>query len=126
MLECVNPLLQPALMSAKKKPMPPAVLSHVARRFALLGEPTRLGILQCLMDGELPVNDIVRATGASQANVSRHLKALHDAALVSRRRQGIQVFYGIADPSLFRLCEIVCASLTDKAMAEAQALRRHT
>ncbi len=112
-------------MCAKKKPMPPAVLHHVARRFALLGEPTRLAILQCLMHGELPVNDIVEATGASQANVSRHLKALHEAALVSRRRQGLQVFYGIADPSLFRLCEIVCVSLSDKAAAEAQTLRHH-
>jgi DNA-binding transcriptional ArsR family regulator len=111
-------------MCAKKKPMPPAVLEHVARRFALLGEPTRLGILQCLMDGERPVNDIVEATGASQANVSRHLKSLHEAGLVSRRRQGIQVFYGIADPSLFRLCEIVCVSLSDKATADAQSLRR--
>lgn len=113
-------------MSAKKKPMPPAVLSHVARRFALLGEPTRLAILQCLMDRELPVNEIVQITGASQANVSRHLKAMHDAGLVSRRRQGVQVFYGIADPSLFRLCEIVCVSLSDKASADAQSLRPHS
>jgi ArsR family transcriptional regulator len=112
-------------MTAKKKPMPPAVLSHVARRFALLGDATRLGILQCLMAGERPVNDIVGSTGATQANVSRHLKILHDAGLVSRRRQGVQVFYGIADPSLFRLCEIVCVSLADKATADAHSLRRH-
>ena len=113
-------------MNVKKKPMPPAVLSHVARRFALLGEPTRLAILQCLMDHERPVNDIVEATGATQANVSRHLKPLHEAGLVSRRRQGVQVFYGIADPSLFRLCEIVCVSLSDKAVADAQSLRRRS
>ncbi len=112
-------------MTAKKKPMPPAVLSHVARRFAMLGDTTRLGILQCLMAGERPVNDIVGSTGATQANVSRHLKILHDAGLVSRRRQGIQVFYGIADASLFRLCEIVCVSLADKATADAHSLRRH-
>jgi ArsR family transcriptional regulator len=125
MLESVNSLLLILLMSAKKKPMPPAVLQHVARRFALLGDPTRLAILQCLMTGELPVNDIVDATGASQANVSCHLKVLHDAALVSRRRQGVQVFYGIADPTLFKLCELVCVSLADKAVAEAQSLRAH-
>jgi len=112
-------------MSAKPKSMPPAVLSHVARRFALLGEATRLGILQCLMGGERPVNDVVEATGSTQANVSRHLKILHDAALVSRRRQGTQVFYGIADPSLFRLCEIVCTTLADKAAAEAKSLAKH-
>jgi DNA-binding transcriptional ArsR family regulator len=112
-------------MAVKKKSMPPAVLAHVARRFALLGDPTRLEILQSLMAGERPVNDIVAVTGATQANVSRHLKILHDAALVSRRRQGIQVFYGIADPSLFQLCEIVCSSLAGKAAAEAHSLRAH-
>ncbi len=72
------------------------------------------------------MNDIIRATGASQANVSRHLKALHDAAIVSRRRQGIQEFYGIADSSLFRLYEIDYTSITVKAGAKTQAPRRHS
>jgi ArsR family transcriptional regulator len=109
---------------SKKKPMPPAVLNHVARRFCLLGDATRLAILQCLMGGSRSVNEIVVHTQASQANTSRHLKVLHDAGMVARERRGTQIFYEIADPSIFQLCEIVCSSLVDKAQAEIKALRQ--
>lgn len=110
-------------MSSKKKPLPPAVLHQVARRFCLLGDATRLAILQSLMGGPRSVNEIVNQTQSSQANTSRHLKVLHDAGVVGRRRQGLQVFYEIADPSIFQLCEIVCTSLVDKAAAEMKSLR---
>jgi DNA-binding transcriptional ArsR family regulator len=122
MLDYVKRVRLDASMSAKHVKMPAPVLGQVARRFAMLGDPTRLSILQSLMGGELPVNGIVEAVGASQANVSRHLKGLHDGGLVLRRRQGIQVYYSIGDPCLFQLCEIVCSSVTRKASTDAAAL----
>ena len=122
MLDCVKGFAHIRLMTAKPVKMPAPVLNQVARRFAMLGDPTRLTILQALMGGELPVNGIVEAVGASQANVSRHLKGLHDGGLVHRRRQGVQVYYSIGDPCLFQLCEIVCSSVARKASTDAAAL----
>jgi DNA-binding transcriptional ArsR family regulator len=93
--------------------MPKNVLSGkniqaVARRFRMLGEPQRLRILSALEAGERSVNEIAGALGATQSNVSRHLGALAAAGLVNRRRAGTNAYYSIADPIVFRLCELVC------------------
>lgn len=83
----------------------------IARRFAVLSEPLRLRLLHALIGGEKSVGALVKATGGTQANISRHLQTLADAGLVRRRKEGLQVFYAVADPSIFELCELVCGSL---------------
>lgn len=95
-------------------------LALVARRFAVLSEPMRLRLLQALMSGEKPVNALVEATHGTQANVSRHLQTLAEAGLVSRRKEGLQVFYAVADPSIFDLCEVVCGSLEKQSAERAR------
>lgn len=102
---------------AKTSSLSEGALHLVARRFAVLGEPMRLRLLQLLMVAEQPVNALVEASGGTQANVSRHLQTLAAAGLVSRRKEGLQVFYAIADPSIFKLCDLVCGSL-EKQMAK--------
>lgn len=98
-------------------------LALVARRFAILSEPMRLRLLQILMGGERHVNALADAAGGTQANISRHLQTLADAGIVSRRKEGLQVFYAIADPSIFQLCDLVCSSL-EKQMARRATLFR--
>jgi len=88
----------------------------VTRRFAVLAEPMRLRLIQALFDGERNVTELVAATGGSQANVSRHLQMLTAAHIVTRRKEGLQVFYRICDPSIPKLCELVCGSL-EKSLA---------
>ncbi|MFT3780429.1 MAG: metalloregulator ArsR/SmtB family transcription factor [Nibricoccus sp.] len=106
--------------SKKIRPMTDEALALIARRFAVLSEPMRLRLLHALFDGERPVNALVEATGGTQANVSRHLQTLADAGLLSRRKEGLQVFYSIADPSVFPLCELVCGSLEKQHSAKAE------
>ena len=96
---------------AKKSPMSDEALEMVARRFAVLAEPMRLRLLQCLMSGEMNVNGLVAEVGGTQANVSRHLQTLTQANILSRRKEGLQVFYAICDPTIPKLCEVVCGSL---------------
>ncbi len=86
------------------------MLAQVARRFRVLGEPMRLRILQLLERGERSVGEICVALRAGQPNVSKHLAALADAGLVRRRRNGNSIYCSIADPVVFRLCELVCRS----------------
>jgi ArsR family transcriptional regulator len=57
------------------------------------------------------VNALVAEIGGTQANISRHLQTLTQAHVLARRKEGLQVFYSIADPSIVRLCELVCGSL---------------
>ncbi len=104
-------------------PMSDRALELVAHRFKLLAEPMRLRLLQLLMSGEKSVNELVRATNATQANVSKHLAILADGGLVARRKVGTSTLYRIADPSLLTLCDIVCRSLHEQGTEVLQLLR---
>jgi DNA-binding transcriptional ArsR family regulator len=90
-------------------------LERVANLFRAFSEATRLAILQELKSGELSVSEIVEQLHTSQANVSKQLKILHDADLVTRRKQGTQVLYAIAEPVVFELCALVCDKLNRDA-----------
>jgi len=97
-------------------------LGMIARRFAVLSEPMRLRLLQALFEGEKSVNQLTVLTGGTQANVSRHLHTLTEAHLLTRRKDGLQVFYSISDPSIFQLCELVCGSLEQQLARQALSL----
>jgi DNA-binding transcriptional ArsR family regulator len=83
----------------------------IAARFRVLSEPTRLKLLMALEEGEKNVTELVEATGATQTNVSRQLKVLTSAGLLSRRKEGLNAIYRIADPGIFDMCEHVCQSV---------------
>ena len=92
--------------------IPGPVLDQVARRFKLLGDPVRLRILNYLHTcPEASVQKIVEATGQSQANVSKHLRALLDESLVDRRKDGLYVHYRVIDTTLSALCMLVCGTI---------------
>ena len=115
------PLLPCLLM--KSSPLSDEALELVSRRFAVLAEPMRLRLLQSLSAGEKNVHTLVELTGGTQANVSRHLQTLADAHLLKRRKEGLQVFYAIADPTIFKLCDLVCGSLAKEHAAQAGVFR---
>lgn len=110
-------------MAKKNRPLSDEALLLVARRFAVLAEPMRLRLLQALIEGEKSVGVLAEATGGTQANVSRHLQTLAEAGLVGRRKEGLLVFYAIADPSIFELCELVCGSIGKQLRVRADAFR---
>ncbi len=90
---------------------PPELLQLVATRFSTLGDPARIRILYGLHEGERTVSELVEQTGFRQAKVSKHLQLLHRDGFVARRKEGLNVFYRIADPEVFRLCDIICGRL---------------
>jgi ArsR family transcriptional regulator, arsenate/arsenite/antimonite-responsive transcriptional repressor len=93
----------------------PELAELIARRFAVLGEPTRLRLLNLMhARGEASVSELVEATGGTQANVSKHLGVLLGARMVARRRQGSHALYSIADPQLIALCDQVCDGVRDQ------------
>lgn len=96
----------------------------IAQRFAVLSEPLRLRLIHALFDGEKSVNTLVDLTGGTQANVSRHLQTLSQASILGRRKEGLQVFYSIADQSIFELCGLVCGSIEKQLTKQAGAFGR--
>jgi len=103
----------------KRKTIPNELLVLMAEKFRMLGDPTRLSILRCLMEGqEQNVGQLVSESGRELANVSKHLKQMADAGLLARRKEGSFVFYRLDDPVLQKICELVCDSLRRDLEAE--------
>lgn len=104
--------------------IPDEFLERVAEKFRMLGDPTRLSILRALLGGEKNVGTVVLETGQNQANVSKHLKLLAEAGMVSRRKEGLQVFYSVGDPLIEQLCGLVCGTIIEEAQAEVDRNRK--
>ena len=100
----------------------PEVLGLVAGRFKVLAEPARLHILDMLRGGELTVTELMEETGLGQANLSKHLQLLHAHGFVTRRKEGLYVFYSLADRDVFALCDIMCGRLGAEASTRQRAL----
>ena len=104
------------------KRLTPEMIALIAQRFAALAEPARLHIMQGLRGGERTVGELVEVTGLGTANVSKHLQLLHGAGFVTRRKEGLHVFYGLAVEDVFQLCDIMCGRLQAEAKSRRQVL----
>lgn len=104
------------------KRLTPEMIELIAERFRALAEPARLHIMQALRSGEKTVGDLVEITGLGTANVSKHLQLLHASGFVTRRKEGLFVYYGLAGEDVFRLCDIMCGRLAAEAQNRRQVL----
>lgn len=79
---------------------PPEAL---ARYFRVLGDPTRLRIVEALLTKERTVTELVALTGAPQSRVSNHLACLKWCRVADAERRGREVIYRISDPRVERV-----------------------
>jgi len=107
--------------SSAIKEMSSEALELIARRFKALSEASRLKLIHALRAGELSVSELVEETGLTQANASRHLQQLIESGILKRRKEGLNVFYAIADKGIFNLCETVCGSVQKRLERNVQA-----
>lgn len=105
-----------------KQALTPELLVLIAERFKALAEPARLQILDRLRVGEMTVSELVDDTGLGQANVSKHLQLLHVVGFVRRRKEGLFVYYALADKSVFQLCDVMCGRLDAEIKARRKLL----
>ena len=101
----------------------PQALQQVAAYFQALSEPTRLSLLNLLRSGERNVGELAELCGFTAANVSRHLSLLMRHGLVVREARGTAVYYRIADPAVYKLCDLVCGQLERQALNAAEERR---
>lgn len=99
-------------------------LAQVADYFKVLSELSRLQVVCALKAGPNNVSEIMEITGLGQANVSKHLKILAQAGIVTRQPQGVSVYYSIADPLIFDLCDLVCDRLETRLQQQSQQLQQ--
>lgn len=101
---CEAPHLDPNASSARRERlMPPDAVAALADTFRILGDPTRVRILDVLAGGELCVCDLAALVGISESAVSHQLRLLRGMRLVRPRRAGRQVFYSLDDQHIVAL-----------------------
>jgi DNA-binding transcriptional ArsR family regulator len=101
---CEASHLDPRGTAARKKAlMSAAAVRAVADTFRILGDPTRLRMLDALSGGELCVCDIAALAGISESAVSHQLRLLRSARLVKSHRSGRLVFYELDDHHIIEL-----------------------
>ena len=96
------------------RPIPTDLAEMIAARMRVIGDPSRIRILDQLRDGELSVTEITERLEMSQQNASKHLGVLAGAGIVARRKEGTTALYRVADEGVFALCEQVCGGIQDR------------
>lgn len=107
----------------RARALTPDVLAAVADRFKVLAEPARLRVLNALRNGPRHVSALMDETGLNQANLSKHLQLLHAHGFVARRREGLFVYYEIADRTVFAVCDILCGQLERRLALDRSRFR---
>ena len=79
----------------------------VAETFRILGDPTRVRILEALGSGELCVGDLAKQVGLTESAVSHQLRLLRTMRLVRARREGRQAYYAVDDHHILELLKQV-------------------
>lgn len=87
----------------------------LAKFFRALGDPTRLRILEAVMDEERNVTELVKITDAPQGRVSSHLTCLRWCGYVTARQEGRNVFYRMTDHRVRALIEIASGLVGENA-----------
>lgn len=93
-----------------------ALLEQAALQFRALSEPSRLKILQRLMEGPANVSELGQVLLSSQANASKHVAILASVGFVVRRRVGPSVLCELGDDVVRELCQLMC----ERALARAE------
>ena len=94
---------------------------QLARLGKALSNPHRLEMLELLAQGERTVDSLATEIGLSLANASQHLQALRQAALVEGRKDGLFVYYRLADPNVFELSKVI-RTVAERRLAELDRL----
>ena len=70
-----------------------------------LAQPTKLKIIDFLRDGERCVCEIFPAIGEEQTNTSRHLTYMQTHGILSRRKEGVKIYYAVKHPEVFEIID---------------------
>lgn len=100
-------------------------VDHMSELFKAIGEPTRLRILVLLGRGDLTVSDLTSVLNQSQPRVSRHLKLLAEAGVVTRYQEGSWAWFRLADEGVERaVAEAALANIDMNAISMQRDIER--
>ncbi|MDE2416505.1 MAG: winged helix-turn-helix transcriptional regulator [Burkholderiales bacterium] len=96
------------------------VFQLAADLFRVLSAPMRLRIIKSLCEHEKNVSELLVEIDTTQPNMSQHLNTLYLSGVLAKRRDGVQIYYRIADARVADLCRVVCRQVAvDAKLASA-------
>jgi DNA-binding transcriptional ArsR family regulator len=89
-----------------------------------MADPKRISILYALSEGRKNVGELAGVLGMNRATVSRHLKVLRERSMVVTEREGVSVYYSLADHRVIQALDLLREVLAEilaqrKTLAEA-------
>lgn len=87
------------------------VFESAAGLFRILSTPIRLRIISAVCQEEKNVSELLAQIETTQPNMSQHLSALHRSGVLSRRREGAQIYYKVQSERVAMLCRAVCTQI---------------
>lgn len=94
-----------------------------------LANAKRLEILSALRDQEMTVSELIERVGALKANVSQHLAVMRQKGILATRRDGVNIYYRIANPKVIQAFDIMREVLfeqlqeNERLMKDIQAMK---
>ncbi len=86
--------------------------------------PKRLEILNLLRDGEKSVNELEKATGLNQSNISQHLAIMREKMIVETRRDGTNIYYSLSDKRILKAFDIIREILYNRIRKNAELAQK--
>ena len=96
------------------------VFDSVAELFAVLSTPIRLKIISAVCNGEKNVSELLAGIETTQPNMSQHLAMLYRSGVLSKRRDGTQIYYRLQSERVATLCRAVCTQVAIELDSESQ------
>jgi len=87
-----------------------------------LSNPIRLRIINELQDSEMSVGDLARKLDIRQAHLSQHLSILRLRGVVVARKDGVNMYYNIANPKIVKACNLIREVLIEHLQREQRIL----
>jgi len=94
------------------------VLDFKARIFKVIGDTNRLKILEMLRHGEICQCELISIIGQAQPTVSRHLRLLEDAGLISSTKDSTRTLYKVVDDHIFSLLDAIDPNMMELVSRE--------
>jgi DNA-binding transcriptional ArsR family regulator len=104
------------MAAAKKTPFPTAQSNEILIKFFKgLGDPTRLRIVEILLEKERNVSELLKLIGAPQSNISNHLACLKWCGYITSRKEGTSTYYQITDDRVRKILNLAREIIADHA-----------
>ncbi len=87
------------------------VFQQAAELFRVMSAPMRLRIISSLCNGEKNVSQLLGEIDTTQPNMSQHLNTLYQSGILDKRREGVQIYYRIANQNVVTLCRALCTQI---------------